>query len=121
MELLARACQFSDRLVSTAPFSEAFTGARRWSALGWETLADAWGNVRRGAISAYHLTGSCNMRPAAAGGVVDARLRVHGTANRGVVDASVIPLEPAGSIQATVYAVAERAADMIKEDASAQG
>lgn len=56
------------------------------------------------------------MRPKEAGGVVDPRLRVYGVGNLRVVDASVFPLEPAGNIQSTVYAVAERAADIIKED-----
>ena len=51
----------------------------------------------------------------AAGGVVDARLRVHGAANLRVADASAFPLLPSGNLQATVYAVAERAADFLKE------
>ena len=54
------------------------------------------------------------MMPAELGGVVDSNLKVHGTRNLRVVDASVFPLEPAGNIQATTYAVAERAADLIR-------
>ncbi|RAK81869.1 GMC family oxidoreductase [Aspergillus fijiensis CBS 313.89] len=50
------------------------------------------------------------------GGVVDPRLRVYGTTNIGVVDTSIFPLVPRGNIQATVFAVAEKAADLIKED-----
>jgi choline dehydrogenase-like flavoprotein len=53
------------------------------------------------------------MLPREMGGVVDDQLKVYGTRNLRVVDASVFPLEPAGNIQATVYAVAERAADLI--------
>jgi choline dehydrogenase-like flavoprotein len=48
--------------------------------------------------------------------VVDHRLKVYGTSNVRVVDASIFPLEPRGNIQATVFAVAEKAADIIKED-----
>lgn len=117
LELLARACQFGERIAATAPFTDALTGGR-WPDLPADTLERAKQIVRRTGISVYHPTGSCAMRPAADGGVVDARLRVHGTANLRVVDASVVPLEPSGNIQATVYAIAERAADMIKEDAS---
>jgi len=72
--------------------------------------------VRLRQISCYHVSGSCAMLPKELGGVVNERLVVYGTANIRVVDASIFPLEPLGNIQTTVYAVAEKAADMIKED-----
>ncbi|KAK2760059.1 aryl-alcohol [Colletotrichum kahawae] len=61
-------------------------------------------------------SGSCAMMPREQGGVVDERLRVYGTKKLRVVDASIFPIEPSGNIQSTVYAVAERAADLIKQD-----
>ncbi|EAW12172.1 uncharacterized protein ACLA_061340 [Aspergillus clavatus NRRL 1] len=45
------------------------------------------------------------------------RLRVCGVDGLRIVDASVIPSQLSGNIIATVYALAERAADLIKEDA----
>jgi choline dehydrogenase-like flavoprotein len=54
------------------------------------------------------------MLPKESGGVVDSKLKVYGTKNLRVVDASIFPLEPSGNIQAVVYAVAEKAADIIK-------
>lgn len=68
-------------------------------------------------LSMFHLSGTCAMLPRGDGGVVDSKLRVYGTSNVRVVDASLFPLEPRGTIQATVFAVAEKAADIIKEDA----
>jgi choline dehydrogenase-like flavoprotein len=56
------------------------------------------------------------MLPRDQGGVVDERLRVWGVTGLRVVDSSVMPLIPRANIQSSVYAVAERAADILKED-----
>jgi choline dehydrogenase-like flavoprotein len=72
--------------------------------------------VRRTATSMWHPTSTCSMLPRDKGGVVDGRLRVYGTKNVRVVDASMMPLVPRANTQATIYAVAEKAADIIKAD-----
>lgn len=66
------------------------------------------------ATSAYHSCGSAAMLPREKGGVVDSKLVVYGTENLRVVDASIFPLIPRGNILSSVYAVAEKAADVIK-------
>jgi choline dehydrogenase len=48
------------------------------------------------------------------GGVVDPTLKVYGTSNVRVVDASVLPMQVSGHLTSTIYAVAERAADIMK-------
>ncbi|KAG0643981.1 hypothetical protein HOY80DRAFT_1013795 [Tuber brumale] len=70
--------------------------------------------VRDGSSSMYHMTGTCSMMKRELGGVVDKELRVYGVKNLRVVDASVQPLIPAAHVQSTIYAVAEKAADLIK-------
>lgn len=62
----------------------------------------------------YHTIGTCAMLPRAMGGVVDASLKVYGTSNVRVVDASIMPFQVSGHLTSTLYAVAERAADIIK-------
>lgn len=61
-----------------------------------------------------HPVGTAAMMPRELGGVVDSGLTVYGVEGLWVVDASVMPLLPAAHTQATVYAVAEYAADLIK-------
>lgn len=55
------------------------------------------------------------MLPREKGGVVNEKLILYGIDNLRVVDASIFPLIPRGNIISTVYAVAEKAADIIKE------
>jgi choline dehydrogenase len=58
----------------------------------------------------FHPTSTCSM-----GSVVDSSLRVQGVQNLRVVDASVLPAVPSGNINAAVIAVAEKAADLLKQ------
>ncbi|XPS69124.1 hypothetical protein M3J09_001404 [Ascochyta lentis] len=61
-----------------------------------------------------HMSGSCAMMPEAYGGVVGSDLLVYGVKQLSIVDGSIIPLVPATHLQSTMYAVAEKAADIIK-------
>ncbi|KAF8574747.1 GMC oxidoreductase [Ramaria rubella] len=62
----------------------------------------------------FHPIGTASMLPREDGGVVDASLRVYGTANLRVVDCSVVPLHLSCHTQTIAYAIGEKAADMIK-------
>jgi choline dehydrogenase-like flavoprotein len=62
-------------------------------------------------LGEYHACGSVAM-----GDALDSRLRVKGAQNLRVVDASIFPGNVSGNIASTVYALAEKAADLIKED-----
>ena len=69
---------------------------------------NAWG---------HHACGTAAMGPETAGGVLDSRLRVHGFKGLRVVDASAFPRIPGYFLVVGVFMLAERAADMILEDA----
>ncbi|KAF9256013.1 alcohol oxidase [Marasmius fiardii PR-910] len=73
--------------------------------------------ARANAAPNGHIVGTASMSPKGVHyGVVDPALKIKGASNLRVVDASVLPFLPAGNTMATVYVVAERAADMIKLD-----
>lgn len=77
--------------------------------------------IRACAHTNYHPAGTCAMMAENVGGVVDPTLKVYGTANVRVFDASIIPVMPRGNILTTVYAVAEKAADIVKESMRERG
>lgn len=71
-------------------------------------------SIFEGLVGGDHPTGGCVMLPREQGGVVDENLKVYGTQNLRVVDASVIPVSPGQHIMGLVYAVAARAAQILE-------
>ncbi|KAH8590785.1 putative glucose-methanol-choline oxidoreductase [Bisporella sp. PMI_857] len=77
----------------------------------------AWKNyVLNNALTIFHPAGTCAMNSEALHGVVNKNLKVHGTHNLRVVDASVIPVLMGAHIQTAVYGIAEIAAEKIIEE-----
>ncbi|KDR81170.1 hypothetical protein GALMADRAFT_91825 [Galerina marginata CBS 339.88] len=69
------------------------------------------------AFTAAHPVGTASMSAKDAKfGVVDPDLKLKGAQGLRIVDASVMPFVPCAHTQAAVYAIAERAADLIKAD-----
>lgn len=81
-------------------------------------LDSAKNYVRLRATTMWHPAGTCAMLPRDKGGVLDTKLKVYGTKKLRVVDASAVPLLPPANLQSTIYALAERAASLIKEEYS---
>lgn len=73
--------------------------------------------VRQWTMQMHHPCGTCKMGPEwDRNAVVSPRLKVHGVKRLRVIDASVMPTIPGAHTQAGVYMVAEKGADLIKED-----
>jgi choline dehydrogenase len=72
----------------------------------WDFIADQ-------TMTIYHPTSTCAIGP-----VVDSQLKVHGVNGLRVVDASVMPSIVRGNTNAPTIMIAEKAADMIRQDAA---
>lgn len=87
------------------------------SHLGFGTDAYWECHTRHFTFTIYHYSGTCKMGAKNdTTAVVDPRLRVKGVKNLRVADASIFPEIMAGHPNSGVYMIAEKAADMIKED-----
>ena len=99
------------RIARTPPLAdyvaeEVLPGAKATSDEEWLAFC------REAGETVFHPASTCSL-----GAVVDARLKVKGVAGLRVIDASVMPAVPSGNINAAVIAVAEKGADLVKEDA----
>ena len=72
--------------------------------------------LRKNMSTGWHIVGSNPMLPKDMGGVVSPKLLVYGTRNVRVIDASIVPLHVRGNTVSLTYAIAEKGADIIKQD-----
>ncbi|KAG6826566.1 hypothetical protein H0H87_006932 [Tephrocybe sp. NHM501043] len=109
--IMAAGAQRVQQIVSTPPISD-FIVAPIAPAAGVTSIDDLSEYIKEQAGYTNHIIGTALLAPREDGGVVDPSLKVYGTKNVYVVDASVIPLQPSAHTQATVYALAEHAATL---------
>jgi choline dehydrogenase len=118
LQLTSLTALHMQKVVTTKPLSDLLQGNGTLFQPGYYRLTP--GNVddyvRQALLIAYHHSGNCAMMGEELGGVVDERFRVYGTRGLRVVDASIFPTIPQGTITSLVIAIAERAADFIKDD-----
>ena len=113
-EVIVRALRLARRLMATQAMAPYFD---RETLPGPQVATDdEWLDfARRRGSTAYHLVGTCRMGPSGERmAVVDPQLRVHGTQNLRVVDASVMPQVPSANTLAATLMVAEKAADLLR-------
>ncbi|TFY61040.1 hypothetical protein EVG20_g7208 [Dentipellis fragilis] len=114
LDLMVNAVKFARKIATTEPFHhegvEFFDPPE--DVLNDSEVLREW--CRNTTESIFHPVGSSSMLPRSDGGVVDPNLKVYGTKNLRVVDASVIPIQLSCHPQATIYGLAEKAADIIK-------
>ena len=118
VEVLARLVAYIDTITKTEPFSKLLKPGGRRSYGAPDDLADleqVKAYIKTSTLSCLHPTSACALLPRERGGVVDPQLQVYGVDGLRIVDSSVIPVQTRGNTQTTVYAVAERPADLIKD------
>ncbi len=74
--------------------------------------AELESNVREQTRPCYHPVGTCRMG-SGRDAVVDASLRVHGIGSLRVADGSIMPTQISANPNAAIYAIGEKAADLI--------
>jgi choline dehydrogenase-like flavoprotein len=120
-EILARHLRLIERLFQQPTFAAMLkpkgTRLPRRFPHPISSLEDAKGILPINSATNYHPCGTCSLMREDLGGVVDQRLRVYGTKNVRICDASVLPIVPRGNILTAVYAFAEKAAEIICTEA----
>lgn len=117
LEVIAHHAQYLETIAATEPWHRTLlkpNGRRNTPGAYVSSIEKAKDYVRSASASNWHAVGTFAMLPREMGGVVDANLVVYGTTNLRVVDASIMPSIPQCNTQSVVYAVAERAAVLIK-------
>ncbi|KAL9126620.1 MAG: hypothetical protein Q9217_004358 [Psora testacea] len=113
-QVLVEALRFNELILETPPMQELQPAQFVPPAHASEDALNQI--INNGIRTEFHPSGTLAMLPLEQGGVVNPHLRVYGTQNLRVVDAGIFPLLPAAHLQAVVYGVAEKAADIIKAD-----
>lgn len=117
LEVQIAIAKWTRKFWSTAPIGSIVTEVSPGAAIPQNATDEEWGSYVKSVFTANsHPLGTAAMMSKDLGGVVDGRLKVYGTSNVRVVDASVMPFQVSGHLTSTLYAISEKAADIIKED-----
>jgi choline dehydrogenase-like flavoprotein len=110
--ILRQGVKFARKIAAVAPLKDIITGETAPGPdVQTDDQIDAW--IRAEAETEFHPGCTCAMLPRELGGVIDASLKVYGTANVRVIDGSVFPLSMSAHLMAPIYGLAESAAALI--------
>ncbi|TFY64565.1 hypothetical protein EVJ58_g2548 [Rhodofomes roseus] len=118
MDVLLDAFKFTRKMSQMAPF-QVIAGAELAPGPKAQTDEEIRAHIEKNLHTTWHSCGTCSMLPEDKGGVVDSKLKVYGTSNIRIVDLSILPLIVSVHTQTVAYGIAEMAADIIKEQNSA--
>jgi choline dehydrogenase len=105
------------RDIAAGPAFEGVRGTELWPGEAVRGREGLRAHARRVVSSYYHPAGTCRMGIDALA-VTGPELRVHGVSRLRVADASVMPAIPNAHPHATVLAIAEKAADLVRASQS---
>ncbi|WWC87683.1 uncharacterized protein L201_002574 [Kwoniella dendrophila CBS 6074] len=118
LQIQTAGLRMARKIFQTAPLRSIVTEE---NAPGYDTVPedgqggndDDWKNwILDGFSSVHHPIATCAMMSENLGGVVGSDLKVYNTENLRIVDASVLPIQFSAHLSATLYGLAENAADM---------
>jgi choline dehydrogenase len=115
LRVIVEGVRLCRRIAHTKAF-QPFRGAELHPGAEITTDAGIADFIRGSAQTLYHPVGTCKMGNDEMA-VVDSRLRVCGIDRLRVADASIMPRIIAGNTNAPTFMIAEKAADMMREDA----
>ena len=120
VEVLVKGIRYAQKLLNTTafqPYHGVIPSAEASSPYLYDS-DDFWRwYVRHPTLTIFHPVGTCKMGdPSDPSTVVDPRLKVKGYRNLRVADASIMPNIVSANTNAATTMIAEKAADLIKED-----
>jgi choline dehydrogenase-like flavoprotein len=116
LKLLIKGAQAQQRIIESRPFDR--LRGKMLYPTRIDDPADIERDIRRRADTQYHPIGTCKMGPDSdPTAVVDAQLRVRGVGGLRVADASIMPTIVGGNTNAATIMIAEKAVDLIRENA----
>lgn len=114
VEMMIESVRRARKIAKASPLDD-YRGEEIRPGADVQTATDIEAFARKSATTTHHPVGTCKMGNDEMA-VVDERLRLHGVTGLRVVDASIMPTISSGNTNAATLAIAEKAADLIRED-----